>query len=84
MVGFKEKWNGDKVIRKPGIVCDPRRSNMKDILNLKIKKRIFRPFAPSILNEEVSKWFEQDGDALYDASLSNNKRQKTKFQLLPM
>tara|TARA_B110000008_G_C16742925_1_gene473433 strand:- start:354 stop:761 length:408 start_codon:yes stop_codon:yes gene_type:complete len=36
---------------------------MKDILNLKIKRReSFRPFAPSILNEEVSEWFEQDGD----------------------
>jgi carbamoyltransferase len=36
---------------------------MKDILNLKIKRReSFRPFAPSILREEVSEWFEQDDD----------------------
>ena len=36
---------------------------MKDILNLKIKRReSFRPFAPSILREHVSEWFEQDDD----------------------
>jgi carbamoyltransferase len=36
---------------------------MKDILNLKIKRReSFRPFAPSILREAVAEWFELDGD----------------------
>ena len=36
---------------------------MKEILNAKIKRReSFRPFAPSILREHVSKWFEQDDD----------------------
>jgi len=36
---------------------------MKDILNLKIKRReSFRPFAPSILRESVAEWFEQDDD----------------------
>ena len=36
---------------------------MKDILNLKIKRReSFRPFAPSILREAVSAWFETDDD----------------------
>ena len=36
---------------------------MKDILNLKIKRReSFRPFAPSILREAVPDWFELDGD----------------------
>ncbi len=36
---------------------------MKDILNLKIKRReSFRPFAPSVLREAVAEWFEQDGD----------------------
>jgi predicted NodU family carbamoyl transferase len=38
-------------------------ADMKDILNLKIKRReSFRPFAPSILREAVSEWFEQDDD----------------------
>ena len=58
----KMEW-GPRSLGNRSIVCDPRRSNMKDILNLKIKRReSFRPFAPSILNEEVSEWFEQDGD----------------------
>jgi carbamoyltransferase len=36
---------------------------MKDILNLKIKRReSFRPFAPSVLREAVPDWFELDGD----------------------
>ena len=36
---------------------------MKAILNAKIKRReSFRPFAPSILRESVSDWFEQDDD----------------------
>jgi carbamoyltransferase len=36
---------------------------MKDILNLKIKRReSFRPFAPSVLREAVPDWFERDGD----------------------
>ena len=44
-------------------VCDPRRSDIKDILNLKIKRReSFRPFAPSILREHVAEWFETDDD----------------------
>jgi carbamoyltransferase len=45
------------------IVCDPRRADMKDILNLKIKRReSFRPFAPSVLREAAAEWFEQDQD----------------------
>lgn len=45
------------------ILGDPRRADMKDILNLKIKRReSFRPFAPSILREAVPDWFELDGD----------------------
>jgi predicted NodU family carbamoyl transferase len=43
------------------IVCDPRRADMKAILNAKIKRReSFRPFAPSVLEESVSGWFEED------------------------
>ena len=42
---------------------DPRRADMKDILNLKIKRReSFRPFAPSILREHVAGWFETGDD----------------------
>ncbi len=56
------EW-GPRALGNRSIICDPRRSDMKDILNTKIKRReSFRPFAPSILNEEVSKWFEQCED----------------------
>src|SRR6202035_3893158 len=42
---------------------DARRSDMKDLLNAKIKRReSFRPFAPSVLEEAVAEWFEEDDD----------------------
>jgi carbamoyltransferase len=56
------EW-GPRALGNRSIVGDPRRSDMKDILNLKIKRReSFRPFAPSVLNEHVAEWFEEDGD----------------------
>jgi len=56
------EW-GPRALGNRSIVCDPRRADMKDILNLKIKRReSFRPFAPSILREAVPQWFELDGD----------------------
>jgi len=56
------EW-GPRALGNRSIVCDPRRPDMKDILNLKIKRReSFRPFAPSILREAVPDWFEQDDD----------------------
>jgi carbamoyltransferase len=58
----KMEW-GPRALGNRSIICDPRRSDMKDILNLKIKRReSFRPFAPSILLEDVSNWFEQTDD----------------------
>ena len=56
------EW-GPRALGNRSIVCDPRRADMKDILNLKIKRReSFRPFAPSVLKEHVADWFEEDGD----------------------
>ena len=56
------EW-GPRALGNRSIICDPRRADMKDILNLKIKRReSFRPFAPSILSEAVSEWFEQNDD----------------------
>ena len=56
------EW-GPRALGNRSILGDPRRGDMKDILNLKIKRReSFRPFAPSILRESVSDWFEQDDD----------------------
>lgn len=56
------EW-GPRALGNRSIIGDPRRADMKDILNLKIKRReSFRPFAPSILREAVPEWFELDGD----------------------
>jgi carbamoyltransferase len=51
---------GPRALGNRSIVADPRRAEMKDILNERIKKREpFRPFAPSILEERVGEYFEQ-------------------------
>lgn len=56
------EW-GPRALGNRSIVCDPRRADMKNILNLKIKRReSFRPFAPSIQREAVGEWFETDYD----------------------
>jgi carbamoyltransferase len=56
------EW-GPRALGNRSIVCDPRREDMKELLNRKIKRReSFRPFAPSILREAVGEWFEEDGD----------------------
>ncbi len=51
---------GPRALGNRSILADPRREEMKDILNERIKKREpFRPFAPSILEEDVGDYFEQ-------------------------
>jgi carbamoyltransferase len=56
------EW-GPRALGNRSIVCDPRRADMKAILNAKIKRReSFRPFAPSILREHVKAWFEEDDE----------------------
>jgi carbamoyltransferase len=54
------EW-GPRALGNRSILCDPRRADMQQILNVKIKRReSFRPFAPAILREHVHEWFEQD------------------------
>jgi carbamoyltransferase len=54
------EW-GPRALGNRSILCDPRRADMKAVLNAKIKRReSFRPFAPSVLQEAVSEWFEED------------------------
>jgi len=54
------EW-GPRALGNRSILGDPRRSDMKTILNIKIKRReSFRPFAPSILREAVADWFTRD------------------------
>jgi len=56
------EW-GPRALGNRSILGDPRRTDMKEILNVKIKRReSFRPFAPSILRECVSGWFEEDDE----------------------
>ena len=53
------EW-GPRALGNRSILCDPRRAEMRDILNLKIKRReAFRPFAPSILEEAAGEFFTQ-------------------------
>ncbi len=54
------EW-GPRALGNRSIIADPRRNDMKDILNARIKHREkFRPFAPSILLEATSDYFDQD------------------------
>jgi carbamoyltransferase len=51
---------GPRALGNRSIVVDPRRAEMRDVLNARIKKREpFRPFAPSVLEERVGEYFEQ-------------------------
>jgi carbamoyltransferase len=55
----RAEW-GPRALGNRSIVADPRRPEMKEILNQRIKHReIFRPFAPSILAESTGEWFEK-------------------------
>ena len=61
----KMEW-GPRALGCRSILADPRKAEMKDILNEKIKHReAFRPFAPSILEEHVSEYFEIDRPSPY-------------------
>jgi carbamoyltransferase len=57
---------GPRALGARSILGDPRSASMQSDLNLKVKYReSFRPFAPSILREDVAHWFDFDGDSPY-------------------
>ena len=57
---------GPRALGNRSIIGDPRSDSMQKILNLKVKYReSFRPFAPSILKEDVEEWFNFNGDSPY-------------------
>ncbi len=57
---------GPRALGNRSILGDPRSPTMQKTLNLKVKYReSFRPFAPSVLRERLSEWFEMDGDSPY-------------------
>jgi len=57
---------GPRALGNRSILTNPARKDAKDLINSKIKRReSFRPFAPSILREFVSEYFEQDDDVFF-------------------
>ena len=57
---------GPRALGARSILGDPRSPSMQSTLNLKVKYReSFRPFAPSVLREDVADWFEMDTDSPY-------------------
>lgn len=57
---------GPRALGARSILADPRSPQMQSVLNLKIKKReSFRPFAPAVLAERVSEWFDLDTESPY-------------------
>ena len=69
---------GPRALGGRSIIADPRSPAMQKQLNLKVKYReSFRPFAPSVLSECVSEWFEHDSDSpymLFVADVNKKKR----------
>jgi carbamoyltransferase len=56
----RSEW-GPRALGNRSILADPRRADMKELLNVKIKRReSFRPFAPSVLEEKTGEWFTID------------------------
>lgn len=56
--------HGPRALGNRSIVCDPTKPNMKDVLNKKVKNREwYRPFAPVVRLEDVSNYFEFEGES---------------------
>ena len=68
---------GPRALGGRSILADPRSEKMQKELNLKIKFReSFRPFAPSVLREDVSEWFELNNDSPYMLLVADVKKEK--------
>ena len=66
---------GPRALGGRSIIADPRSPTMQKKLNLKVKYReSFRPFAPSVLYEQVSNWFELDIDSPYMLLVADIKK----------
>ena len=69
---------GPRALGGRSILGDPRSTKMQKNLNLKVKYReSFRPFAPSILREDLSNWFDINVDSPYMLMVANIKKNKT-------
>ncbi len=68
---------GPRALGNRSIIGDARSSEMQKKMNLKIKHReSFRPFAPSILAEEISNWFDIDRESPYMLLVADVKKEK--------
>ncbi len=68
---------GPRALGSRSIIGDPRSDKMQKNLNLKVKYReSFRPFAPSVLREDLPKWFDMDVDSPYMLLVANIKSNK--------
>lgn len=68
---------GPRALGARSIIGDARSPTMQKILNLKVKYReSFRPFAPSVLREDVSSWFDLDSDSPYMLLVADVKAEK--------
>ena len=79
---------GPRALGSRSVIADPRSPTMQKTLNLKVKYReSFRPFAPSILREDLGDWFEMDVDSPYmllvaDVHESKRKKMTSEEELL--
>ena len=72
----RTEW-GPRALGSRSILADPRNKNIKEIINHKIKRReSFRPFAPSIIQEHVATWFEEDVVVPYMSEVKMIKKDK--------
>jgi carbamoyltransferase len=68
---------GPRALGARSILADPRSPSVQKQLNLKVKYReSFRPFAPSVLREQVSEWFELDCDSPYMLLVADVRKEK--------
>ena len=68
---------GPRALGGRSIIADPCSPSMQKQLNLKVKYReSFRPFAPSVLRQDVNKWFEHDGDSPYMLIVADIQKDK--------
>jgi len=68
---------GPRALGARSILADPRSPTMQKTLNLRVKYReSFRPFAPAVLREDVSNWFELDADSPYMLFVTDVRRER--------
>ena len=73
------EW-GPRALGNRSILADPRNQNIREILNLKIKRREnFRPFAPAIIDTSVKNWFEVEDNVPFMSKVFQVKEDKKKI-----